>query len=275
MSNIAPAGAETFVHGTVNSVHFNTMIPKRAGGTYEGTQLNFQDSRGQPDSQNWAQQIIDDARNIEIRNALVSLSAAPGAAFTIHKIKNDKGFWNVTRVDMGHVEGNRTTPAAVPGAAPAAPGQPAQAASGWNNDDNKRRSKEDCVRGEAIQAAANALPRGTDAGTIMALAEQFAAYIVPAAGPAAVVVPAAAIPVAAPVAAPTVAAPVAAPAPVTAAPAPVVVAPAPLPVIAAPVVAVAQPAPAPAPALAPVAAPVPGAAPVVAQAGAFDDGFGQ
>ncbi len=109
--NVAAAGAETFVHGTVLSVMFNTNVEKRGGGTYPGTTLFFQNTRGQAESQSWAQQIIDDARNIEIRNALIALQAAPGAQFTLHKVKNDKGYWNVTSIDNGFVEGVRKTPA--------------------------------------------------------------------------------------------------------------------------------------------------------------------
>ena len=272
--NVAPAGAKTFVHGTVLSVQFNTMIPKRAGGTYEGTLLNFQDSRGQADKQAWAQSIIDDARNIEIRNALVALSSAPGAAFTIHKTKNDKGFWNVDRVDMGHVEGERTQPAAAPAAAPVA-GAPAPAVT-FDNKSDKMRSKEQCMRGEAIQAAATIAKVGGNGQVsieqVIENAEIIGNYIengkaVPVAAPVVQAAPAAVAPVApAPVAAPVAAAP---------APAPVV-APAPLPAApAAPAVAPA-PAPAPAPAVAAAPAPAPAVAPVAAAPapGGFDDGFG-
>ena len=112
--NVAPPGSQTFVHGTVLSVLFNTQVSKRAGGTYDGTTLNFQDTQGQGDSQSWATQIIDDPRNIEIRNALIALQGAPGAQFTIHKTNNEKGFWNVDRIDFGFVEGVRTTPAVAP-----------------------------------------------------------------------------------------------------------------------------------------------------------------
>ena len=289
--NVAPPGSQTFVHGTVLSVLFNTMVNKRAGGTYEGTTLNFQDTRGQGDSQSWATSIIDDPRSIEIRNALIALQGAPGAQFTIHKTKNDKGYWNVDSIDFGFVEGTRTAPAAAPVAASPVvlPGQPASApaAAYVANDDSKMRSKEQCMRGEAMLAAASFAAPGSTVANVIETAEIMLNYITNGI----------ATPVAAPVAA-LVAAPAAEPAPVVApaaetlapvitvaAPAPAPVPPAPIP--AAPAAAIPAPVVAPvaaAPAPAPVTAPAPGApaptpdapvAAVVAQPGVvFDDGFG-
>lgn len=294
--NVAATGAETFVHGTVLSVMFNTNVEKRGGGTYPGTTLFFQSSRGQAESQSWATQIMDDARNIEIRNALIALQAAPGAAFTIHKVKNDKGYWNVTKIDMGHVEGSRTGgdgSAVAPGGAPTPSG---------GGQSGLMRSKEQCIRGEAIQAAASIAKIGGNGqvsvenvlatadilvnyitnGTAIPVAAPIAAAPVapvaaaplpPAAAPAPIAVVPAAVPVAAPIAVAPAAAPIAAPAPVP---------PAPIPVIAPAAVAVpTAPAPAPAPvpvasAPAPVAPPVaaaPAPAPVVAQPAAVPDGF--
>lgn len=296
--NVAAPGSQTFVHGTVLSVMFNTQVPKKGGGVYTGTTLNFQTTQGQASTQNWAQQIIDDARNIEIRNALVALSAAPGSPFTIHKTKNEKGFWNVDRIDMGHVEGVRTTTMAAPVAPGGAPlvSTPGAVAIQPENRSDKMRSKEACMRGEAIQASSTLAKVGgngqVDLAKVIADAEIIYNYIenglaVPVAAPVAAPAPVAVAPVAvapvAPVAPLAPVAPIAAPVAPVAAPV-AVVAPAPIPVIAAapvpvaPVAVAAPVAPAPAPVPAapiPVAAPVPiVAAPVVAVPGQFDDGFG-
>ena len=263
--NVAAIGAETFVHGTVLSVMFNTNVEKRGGGTYPGTTLFFQSTRGQPESQSWSQQIIDDARNIEIRNALVALQAAPGAAFTIHKVKNDKGYWNVTRIDMGHVEGNRSSG---DGAVMAPGGVPVL--SGGGDQSNLMRSKEQCMRGEAIQAAASMAKAGgngqVSVESVISTADILLNYIT--AG------------LAAPVAAPTVDTVAVIPASVAVASTPAVAAPAPVPPAPIPVIApaaVVTPAPAPAPAPV-VTAPTPIAqapapAPVVAQPAVVPDGF--
>ena len=283
--NVAPAGAETFVHGTVLSVLFNTQVNKRGGGTYLGTTLHYLDDRQQSQSQSWAQQIIDDARNIEIRNRLIELQAQPGAAFTLHKVKNDKGFWNVTRIDPGHVEGVRTTPAPAP-AAPAAPGAPAPAGGGFDRNSDKMRSKEQCIRGEAVQAAATIAKVGgngqVSVESVLETAEILVNYITNGLAPAVPAPQAAPVAAPAPAPAPAPVAPTVAPAPVPAAPAAAPVPPAPLPQVAAPPAPPAAPAPAPAPAAPPVAPPpappVPGA-PAAAPAPAVvaqpvGDGFG-
>lgn len=164
----AAPGSKTFVHGTVTSVQFNFDTPKKAGGTYPACVLNYMDTQGQAKAEKWHMNIIDNPNNVELRNQLVQLYSAAGTQITIHKTKSQSGFWNVDRIDYGHVQGERTTqksapqqpppgPAPVPGAPPQggypAP-QPQAQPQPWNDNNDKRRSKEDCMRGEAVQAAA-------------------------------------------------------------------------------------------------------------------------
>lgn len=306
--NQQPDGSKTFVWGTVTSVLFNIPRQKRAGGTYQATVLNYMDNQGQAKDQAWASQVIDNPMNATLRATLVDLYGKPGAPITIHKTKQN-GYWNVTRIDLGHVQGERSQAQAaaalpVPGAAPVPAGAPPgyagpapaapQAAPGYVsqpafNADAKMRSKEQCIRGEAIQAASTCeialvAHRGAeykfDLKRVLTNAETLSNYITnglaqPVAAPAAQP--------AAPVAAP--AAPVASPAPVAAPPAPAYpqAPPAPTPApqgayappaLPAPAAPVAAPAPAPAPAYPQAPAAAPGAPAPVAAPQAFDDGFG-
>ena len=272
----AAPGSKTFVHATVMSCMFNAQLPKRDGGTYLGVMLNFMDTQGQNSTQKWAQTYIDDARNLALKNVLASL--VPNTQITIHKTKGEK-YWDVTSIAPGHVEGERTS-------APAAPGAPAPTGGGYQaNDSSKMRSKEQCIRGEAIQAACT-LEAGetgdTDIKRIVARAESLAKYITQGTGepallasaPAAVVAPPAPI-AAAPV--PAIAAPAPAGAPTTVGAAPIPTIPGAVGAAPAPVIAPIAQAPAPAPAAPEVTAAPPGAvaAPATAaQPAAFDDGFG-
>jgi len=275
--NVAVPGSQTFVHGTVLSVLFNTQVAKRAGGTYEGTTLNFQTTQGQSASQSWATSVVDDARNIEIRNALIQLQTAPGAQFTLHKTKNEKGFWNVDKIEFGFVEGVRTIAAPAPVLAGAPLAAPSNAYV--PNDSSKMRSKEQCIRGEAIQAAASIAKVGGNGQVniegVIQTAEVLANYITNGVA-APVTAPIAQAPVVAPVVAPVAVVPAVAPVVVAPVVAPALISAAPIPdaPVAAVVPAVAALAPAPAPVVS--APPVVAAAPVVAAQprAAFDDGFG-
>jgi hypothetical protein len=288
-----PDGAQTFIHGTVINVLFGIDQPKRTGGSYKAVVLNYMDRQNQAKQQAWAVQVIDNPMNAAMRAKLVELYGKPGAPFTLHKTKQGQ-YWNVDRIDDGHVQGVRSSaqqqgapaPQGVPQgyAAPVAAApqyQQPQAQGGGNNGRHEfQRSKEQCMRGEAIQAACTAeialvTHRGSayqfDLKRVLTNAEVLLNYINNGL----------AAPVTAP--APQAAAPVAAPQP---APAPVQPPPAPVyqqptaPPTPAPVQAYAPaPAPAPAPAApmpmapAPTVAP-PGAAPVAATPQGYDDGFG-
>lgn len=323
--NQQPDGSRKFTWGTVTAVNFNINRQKRAGGSYIATVLNYMDNQGQAKDQAWASQVIDDPRNAGLRAILVDLYSKPGTPITLHQLKQN-GFWNVERIDIGHVQGQASQPGPVamppqggppgappgymgppPGGVPApapAPqvptgGVPQQFVQQPDNRSDKMRSKEQCIRGEAIQSAATAEialvhHRGNDykfdLKRMISNAEVIAKYITdgvaaPVAAPQAqppVAPPAAPVPAAAPVAPPAPPAYPAAPPPPPAPPPQVAPPPAPPPPSAyAPPAApqpVAAPPPAPQPAPAPAYAQAPAAAPgapaVAAAPQAFDDGFG-
>ena len=143
-SSAAP-GSKTFVQGSVVSVMFNQAVEKQAGGTYQATVLVFMDTKGETQSQKWAQSYMDQPHNMDLKNKLIELQATPGGPITIHKTKGDQ-YWQVDRIDTGHVDGVRTTNPSNAGGSP-----------GRSFDDSKMRSKDQCMRGEALAAAATLL----------------------------------------------------------------------------------------------------------------------
>ena len=185
MSNTQPKGSRKATYGVVTAVLFNTPIPKRDGSTYVGASVLFIDQKYKNEGRkNWAQPVVDNEMNASLFSVLKQLQ--PGDEFTMFEEKGDQ-FWNVKAVEKGfsasEMYGNGDV--VQPGSgAPVAEGLPTavggvkaapQAGKSFGGD--KMRSKEQCMRGEAIVAAAFSLGTGASTSAIAERAEQLVDYI--------------------------------------------------------------------------------------------------
>ena len=187
MSNTQPKGSRKATYGVVTAVLFNTPIPKRDGSTYKGASVLFIDQKYKNEGRkNWAQPVVENEMNASLFSVLKQLQ--PGEEFTLFEEKGEQ-FWNVKAIERGfaasEMYGNGDV--VLPGSgAPVAEGLPtavggvqaapaAQAGKSFGGD--KMRSKEQCMRGEAIVAAAFSLGTGASTGALTERAEQLVAYI--------------------------------------------------------------------------------------------------
>ena len=118
------------IEGELVMVDFDTKIEKRAGGTYEGTNIIFK-AFGKVNEKAFTTKTFE--FKPALREQLEGLSN--GDAFTLHQYREvGSQFWNVDSVEKGHTA-KRSMPAASPqGNAPAAQGgKPDPYGSGYVN----------------------------------------------------------------------------------------------------------------------------------------------
>lgn len=106
------------IEGELVMVDFDTKIEKRAGGTYDGTNIIFK-AFGKVNEKAFTTKTFE--FKPALREQLESLSS--GEAFTLHQYREvGSQFWNVDSVEKGHTA-KRSMPAARPQAsAPATQG---------------------------------------------------------------------------------------------------------------------------------------------------------
>lgn len=97
------------IYGKTIDVEFDVAVPKKDGGSYEGTTITYKDQQGKIQSKAWAKKSLDHPSNAHLKSQLQVLTK--GSDFVAEAVKNDAGFWNWVDIKLGAAPAN-TAPSA-------------------------------------------------------------------------------------------------------------------------------------------------------------------
>lgn len=167
------------IYGKTIDVEFDVAVPKKDGGSYEGTTITYKDQQGKIQSKAWAKKSLDHPSNAHLKAQLQTL--IKGSDFIAEAVKNDAGFWNWVDIKLGTVPAN--TAPSVPAKSNSTYATPEERAERFALDKARfefEKEKQGLIIKQSTLSNAVAFIKGSSEESIESVietAKQFEAYI--------------------------------------------------------------------------------------------------